>query len=124
VKLNLDASCVQNDPTLSSKLTLSFLLPITIKGGKSMTMQTQTLLDSRAYACFIGKELIQHNLALLENATPMAVEAIDGQNFFLGPVMHETKALMVTNGSHSNNVILSLTNPIIIGLPWLILYNL
>jgi hypothetical protein len=58
MKLDLDASCVQNDPTLSSKPTPYFLLPIIIKGGKSMIVQTQTLLDSRASACFINKELV------------------------------------------------------------------
>jgi hypothetical protein len=42
-------------------------------------------------------------------------------------ITHETKVLTVTIGSHSNkvvfNVISSPTNPIIIGLSWLILHN-
>jgi len=83
MKLDLNASCVQNNPTLFSKLTPYFLLPITIKGGKSMTMQTQTLLDLRASTCFIDKELVsQHNLALVEKLTLVGVKVIDGQNFF------------------------------------------
>jgi len=99
-----------------------------IKGGKSMTMQTQALFDSRAFACFINKELVwQHNLALVEKVTPVTVEMIDGGNLFSRPIMHETKSLTITFGSYSNkivfNVISYLTNPIIIGLSWLILHN-
>ncbi len=106
-----------------------FLLPIMIKGDKSTTMQTQALLDSWAYACFIDKELVrQHNLELVEKVTPVAVEVIDGWNLSSRPIMHETKALIVTIGSHNSkvvfNVISSPTNPIIIGLSWLILHNL
>jgi hypothetical protein len=82
VKLDLNASCVQNNPTLFSKPTPYFLLPIIIKGGKSMTMQTQALLDLRASTCFIDKELVsQHNLALVEKLTLMGVKVINGQNF-------------------------------------------
>jgi hypothetical protein len=55
----------------------------------------------------------------------MAVKMIDGRNLFSGPITHETKMLMVTIGSHSNKVVFksSPTNPIIIGLSWLILCN-
>jgi hypothetical protein len=65
---------------------------------------------------------------LVEKATPMVVEVIDGQNFSSRPRMHETKVLMVTFGSHNTkivfNVMSSLTNPIIIRLSWPILHNL
>jgi hypothetical protein len=83
MRLDLDGSYIQNGPTLFSKPTLGFLLPIMIKGGKSTTMRTQTLFDSWAFACFIDKELVrQHNLALLEKTTLVVVEVIDGWNFF------------------------------------------
>ncbi len=53
---------------------------------------------------------------------------IDGWNLFSRPITHETKALIVTIGSHNNkvvfNVISSTTNPIIIKLSWFILHNL
>jgi hypothetical protein len=66
-------------------------------------------------------------LALVEKATPMVIKMIDGQNLSLGPLTHETKVLTVTIGSHNNKVVFSvisfLTNPIIIGLSWLILHN-
>ncbi len=128
MRLDFNASCVQNGPTLSSKPTPCFLLPIMIKGGKSMIMQTHSLFGSRASTCFIDKELVrQHNLALVEKMTPMAIEMINGQKKKLGIITHETKVLMVTIRSHSNkvvfNVISYLTNLIIIGLSWFILHN-
>jgi hypothetical protein len=58
MRVDFNASCVQNGPTLFSKPTPYFLMPIMIKGGKSMTVRTQTLLDSRAFACFIDKGLV------------------------------------------------------------------
>jgi hypothetical protein len=64
---------------------------------------------------------------LVKKATLVAVEVINGWNLSLGLVMHETKVLTVTIGSHNNKVVFnvtsSLTNPIIIGLSWLILHN-
>jgi hypothetical protein len=43
-------------------------------------------------------------------------------------MMHETKALDITIGMHTSkvtfNVISVVTNPIVIGLSWLILHNL
>ncbi len=78
VKLDFNASCVQNGRTLSLKLAPYFMLPITIKGGKSMIVRTQTLFDSWASTCFIDKELVrQHNLTLVEKVTPVAIKVID-----------------------------------------------
>ncbi len=55
------------------------------------------------------------------------VEVIDDHNFSSRPMTHETKALEITIGSHSSNVmfnvVLSLKNPMMIGLSWLILHN-
>jgi hypothetical protein len=79
MRLDLDVSCVQNGLTLSLNLAPCFWLPITIKGGKSISMQTQIFFDSGVFACFIDKELVQqHNLALVEKVTPMAIEVING----------------------------------------------
>ncbi len=58
MRLDLNASCIQNGPTLSSELAPCFLFSIMIKGGKSMILQTQALLDSRAFASFINKKLL------------------------------------------------------------------
>jgi hypothetical protein len=104
------------------------LLPIMIKGGKSTTMRTQTVLDSRASSCFIDKELVwHHNVALVEKATLVAIEMIDDRNLFSRHVMYETKVLMVTIGSHSSKIVFNVisfpTNLIIIGLSCLILHN-
>ncbi len=128
VRLDLNASCVQNGFTLSLGLAPCFLLPIMIKGGKSTTMRTQTVLDSRASSCFIDKELVwHHNVALVEKATLVAIEMIDDRNLFSRHVMYETKVLMVTIGSHSSKIVFNVisfpTNLIIIGLSCLILHN-
>jgi hypothetical protein len=100
-----------------------------IKGGKSMIVQTQTLLDSGASACFNDKGLVgQHNLAFVEKMTPMAIKVVNGRNLCSGAIMHDTKALTVIIESHSSkvvfNVISSSTNPIIIGLSWFVLHEL
>jgi hypothetical protein len=63
----------------------------------------------------------------MEKNTPVSVEIIDGQSLSLGLIIHKTKPLDVTIGSHTNkvvfNVISSPRNPIIIGLSWLVLHN-
>jgi hypothetical protein len=127
--LDFDASCIQNCPTLSSKLEPCFLLPIMIKGGKSTTVWTQTLLHSGASTCFINKRLVQqHNLALVEKATLMEVKVINGWNLSSRPITHETKVLKIIIWSHSSkavfNVISSPTNLIIIRLSCFVLHNL
>jgi hypothetical protein len=63
----------------------------------------------------------------MEKNIPVPIEVIDGRSLSLGPLTHETKALNVTIGSHTNkvvfNVISSPRNPDIIGLYWLTLHN-
>ncbi len=57
----------------------------------------------------------------------VTMEVIDGCSISLGPMTHETKASDITIEMHTSkvafNVISSATNPIVIGLSWLILYN-
>jgi hypothetical protein len=49
--------------------------------------------------------------------TPTAIEMINGQNLSSRLVMHETKALTVTIGSHNSEIVFNVislwTNPII-----------
>lgn len=56
------------------------------------------------------------------------MEVINGQNLSSGPMTHETKLLNITIRMHTSkvafNVILSPTNPVVIGLSWFILHNL
>jgi hypothetical protein len=47
----------------------------------------------------------QHNLALVEKTTPMAIEVINGQNYSSRLVMHEIKVLMVIIGSYNIKVV-------------------
>jgi hypothetical protein len=61
------------------KPNIIFLLPIVIKGDKSMIVQTQTLINLGASTCFIDKRLVrQHSLALVEKTTLVVVEMTDG----------------------------------------------
>ncbi len=127
--LDLSASCNQNGPHLFSNPTPCFLLPITIKCKRSTTMKIEALFDSSASTCFIDKELVQqHKLPLVKKKMSMVVEVIDNWSLSSKLMTHETKALEITIGSHISkivfNVISSLTNPIIVGLSWLILHNL
>jgi len=66
-------------------------------------------------------------LALVKKVALIEVEVIDNHSFSSRPMTHETKALEITIGSHSSNVmfnvVLSLKNPMMIGLSWLILHN-
>ncbi len=52
---------------------------------------------------------------------------IDGRNLSSRPLTYETKALMITIGSHNSKVVFNIisfpTNPIIIELSWLVLHN-
>jgi hypothetical protein len=128
VKLDSEASRVQNGPNLPSNSTPCFLLPIMNKYNKSMTMEIKTLFDFGASPCFIDKELVQqHKMILMKKSTLITMEVINGQSLSLKHMMHETKALDITIKTHINkvafNVISSPTNPIVIGLSWLILHN-
>jgi hypothetical protein len=92
-----------------------------IKCNKSTTIKTQALFDFGASMCFVDKELVQqHKLALVKKVTQVGVEVINDQNFSSKPMTHETNVLEITIRSHFSkvvfNVILSLKNPIIIGL--------
>jgi hypothetical protein len=78
-EVDLDASCDENGPNLSSDLAPCFLVPIIIKCSKLVMMEAQTFFDSSASTCFVDKELVrQYKLILVENSTPMLVEIIDG----------------------------------------------
>jgi len=67
-------------------------------------------------------------MIIMKKSTLVVVEVINGQNFSLRLVTHETKALNIIIGTHTSkvafNVISSSTNPIVIGLSWFILHNL
>jgi len=92
-----------------------------IKCNKSTTIKTQALFDFGASMCFVDKELVQqHKLTLVKKITPIGIEIINDHNLSSRPMTHETKVLEITIRSHSNkvmfNVILSLKNPMMIGL--------
>jgi len=65
--MDLNASCILNNPSLYSNPTPCLLLLIMIKCIKPMTIKIQTLFDFGAYACLIDKESIsQHKLVLMK----------------------------------------------------------
>jgi hypothetical protein len=53
VKLNLDASCNKNGPTLFLDPTPCFLILIIVKCNKLVMMEAQIVLDSGASTCFM-----------------------------------------------------------------------
>ncbi len=109
MRLDLDASCNENGPILSSYPTQCFLVTIIVKCRKFMMMEAQTLIDFGAPTCFMDKKLVQqYKLVLLKNNTLMPVGVIGGQNLSLRPITHKTKPLDVTIGSHISKVILDL----------------
>jgi hypothetical protein len=57
MKLDVHASCDENGPQLFSAPTPCFLIPITIKCGKHMTMEAHALLDFGVSTCFIDKKI-------------------------------------------------------------------
>jgi hypothetical protein len=57
-KVDLDASCDENGPNLSSDPTPCFLVIIIIKCSKLVMMEAQTFFDFGASTCFMDKELV------------------------------------------------------------------
>ncbi len=79
IRLDLDASCNENGPSLFSNPTPCFLVPVIIKCNELVTMEAQTLLDCGASTCFMYKELMQqYKLALMENNILVQIEVING----------------------------------------------
>jgi hypothetical protein len=93
-RLDLDASCNENGPNLYWNPTPCFLVLITIKCRKLVTMEAQALINYGASTCFMDKGLVwQYKLALVEKSTLVLVEVIDVWNFSLKLVTHKTKPL-------------------------------
>jgi hypothetical protein len=55
MRLNLDATCNENGPNLSSYPTPCLLILIIVKCNKLVTMEAQSLFDSNALTCFMDK---------------------------------------------------------------------
>jgi hypothetical protein len=87
MRLDINASCDENGPILFLDSTPCFLILIIIKCNKLMVMETQ------------------HKLALVNNNTTIHVEIIDNQNMSLKPITNKTKALKVTIGLHTSEVV-------------------
>ncbi len=86
------------------------------------------MLDSRASAYFIDKNLIKrHNLPIVPKKYPVTVEVIDGRPLILGDVTHETKPLDIILEGHRStivfNIISSPFNPLVLGFFWLEMIN-
>ncbi len=91
-------------------------------------MEAQAFINYGTLTCFVDKELVWlYKLTLVEKNALVPVDVIDGQSFSSCWITHETKALDVTIGFHTNkvvfNVILFLKNIFIIALSWLVIHN-
>jgi hypothetical protein len=93
-RLDLDKSCNENGPNLYWNPTPCFLVLITIKCRKLVTMEAQSFINYGASTCFMDKGFVwQYKLALVEKSTLVLVEVIDVRNFSSRLVTHETKPL-------------------------------
>jgi hypothetical protein len=87
----------------------------------SNSIKFHALLDSRAFACFINKDFIDHHkLPLVMKKHPILIEVINGRPLVSGDVTHETISLdIVLEGHHSIiafNVIKSPSDLVVLGL--------
>ncbi len=123
VRLDLNVSCIQNNPTMFSKPTPLFCCPTQSRViNPWLCKPRHFLIQGHLHVSSTRSWVQQHNLTLVEKATLVVVKEINGWTLSSGPIMHETKALTIIIGSQNSkvvfNVISSPTNPIIIGLSW------
>ncbi len=114
-------------PILSSEPSRCFNIPLKIDFHPH-SIKVKALLNSRASACFIDKNIVKHhNLPTILKKSPVAVEVIDGRPLILGDVTHETKPLDIILEGHRStivfNIISSPSNPLVLGLFWLEMIN-
>ncbi len=87
------------------------------------------LVDSGATFSFIDQTfVVQHNIPVVKQSTPIPVEVIDGRTIAFGAITHETTLLELCIGKHMEKIVLNIIStphhPIILGLPWLEAHNL
>jgi hypothetical protein len=112
---------------VSSDPTPCFTFPVHIK-TLDCEFSSETLLDTRAFACFMDKDFaLKHSLKLIGKAHHAPVEVIDGWPLVSRNVMEETHLLEVMLGdqvSHSVfNIIQCPANPVVLGLLWFESHN-
>ena len=75
------------DPTLFSKASPCFVIPLTIKSNVH-SVRVSALLDYGALACFIDKDFTEHHkLPLVTKKISVPVEIIDGRPLISGNVV-------------------------------------
>jgi hypothetical protein len=90
--------------------------------------QVSALVDSGATSSFIDQTfVVQHNIPVIKESTPIPVEVIDGRIIASGAITHETTPLELCIGKHTEKIVLNIIStphhPIINGLPWLEAHN-
>jgi hypothetical protein len=114
-------------PTLTSKGSRCFIIPLTIHIDFN-SVKVHTLLDSGTFACFIDKSFAKrHRFPLVLKKYPVLVEVIDGRPLASEDIIGETIPLEIVLNIYRSkvvfNVIKSPSNPIVLGLSWLEEYN-
>ena len=109
----------------SAQPTRCFTISLSLGPKKQKTL---ALLDSGASTCFLDEKFAkQHKIRLVQKSKPIHVEVIDGRPLLSGSVTHESEPIEVTFKDHSSyvvfNIIRTPSNPVILGLSWLIDHN-
>jgi len=125
--VRLTSVATSSGPILSSKPPRCFNIPLKIDFHPH-NIKVKALLDSRASACFIDKNLVKpHNLPTIAKKYPVIVEVIDSRPLISGDVTHKTKPLdIILEGRRSTivfNIISSPSNPLVLGFSWLEMIN-
>ncbi len=125
--MRLTSVATSSSPILSSEPSHCFntLLKIDFHPHN---IKVKALLDSRASACFIDKNLVKrHNLPIFPKKYPVTVEVINSRPLILGDVTHKTKPLDIILEGHRStivfNIISSPSNPLVLGFSWLEMIN-
>ena len=125
------------DPPLSPPITIPVLPPLQISIADpedplillvqiSLTppITTHALIDSGASGSFINKSFIeQYSIPFTCKDIPRDLTVVDGRQVSSGKVTHNTSALSLTIGEHTEQITFDITQlgnyPIILSLSWL-----
>ena len=127
MRLGNDLPPVKKGPILYSQPSRCFTILITLRIG-GQDLRVRALLDSGASACFLDEDFVQrHKFSLVQKSSPNPVEVINGRPLSSEDVTYETTPIdLVIHNHHSSvafNVIRTPSNPVIIGLSWLEMFN-
>jgi len=125
--VRLTSVATLSGPTLFSEPSRCFNIPFKINFHPH-SIKVKALLDSRASACFINKNLVKrHNLPIVPKKYHVTVHVIEDRPLISGDVTHESKPLDIILEGHRStivfNIISSPSNPLVLSFSWLEMIN-